>query len=148
MADNITVVINKNAEAKPSRQLRNIIADAFSFVRSAESNQAFSTVTIEDLMADQIKRNGETATSNKTQFDPYSYDPSKPAPAGQEPQKPANFTGGTDTGRPSKLDFILAIKNNLSGAIASIKSMPPEDVANTKDYLDGLESGPPLEEDS
>ena len=144
MADDLTLIIERNTTPRIDRKLREVLADAYTFVRSAEANQAFATVTIEQLMEDQIKRNGESEGANKSQFDPYSYDPSKPASIGQEPQTRANFIGGADTTRAAKRDFILAIKNELTSVIKSIKEIPPEEVAPGSEYIDATEVGPPI----
>jgi hypothetical protein len=145
MADNITHYINKSLTPKTDRKLRSVLADAYTFVRSAEANKAFSTVTLEELMGDQIKRNGESKLSNANRYNPYSYDPKKPPVLGTQPQEKTNLLGGSDTGRPTKLDYLLAIKNELTDAITSIKSLPPSDVADAREYTDGVEAGPPVE---
>jgi hypothetical protein len=142
MADEITQHINVNLEPSVSKKLRNVIADAFSAVRSAEANKALATVTLEQLIGDQILRNGESGKSNGNQFNPYDYDTSGDTPASREPSERANFLGGADTGRPSKLDFVLAIKNEISGVIQQIKDLPPSDVAEGEDYVDGVERAP------
>lgn len=123
------------------RRIRDVIADAYSFVRSMEANAAFATVTIEELMGDQIKRNGETSRSNSSQYDPYSYDAKKNKPASSEPSKRVNFLGGSDTYRPTKIDRILAIQNNLSAVIDQVKTLEPYEVAGAKEYTDSAETG-------
>ena len=117
MTLNQTVLdIEEGAEATTSRQIREVISDAYAFIMGAEANKAIATVTLEDLMEDQIKRNGESAKSNASQYNPYSYD-SKDEPAGQEPETRANFPGGADLtvvtidgeevqARPTKLDRV------------------------------------------
>lgn len=127
--------IQDNQEPKKYLQLRAIISDAYAYVRSVEANQAFATVTIETLIDDQIKRNGESGDSNAAQFNPYSYDPAEASPAGLEPRDPANFLGGTDTGLPSKLDWLTAIENELADAIEQIK-VDPIDVAEPEEYTE------------
>jgi hypothetical protein len=130
--------VQANQEPKKYLQLRAIISDAYAFVRSVEANQAFATVTIEALIDDQIKRNGESTDSNAAQFNPYSYDPNEQSPAGLEPNEPANFLGGTDTGLPSKLDWLTAIENELGNAIEQIK-VDPIDVAEPEEYTEQAE---------
>lgn len=135
MAETVTFYAEeKLADPKPSRRLRAIIADAFSFVRAAEVNQAIGTVTIEQLMEDQIKRNGESVLSNSNQYDPYSYDSATDQPASEDPAERANFLGGTDTNRPTKLDRVLAIKNEVEGVIEDIKTMDPLEVAGAEEF--------------
>ncbi len=127
-------VEEKLSSPKASRRIRNIIADAFAFVRSAEVNKAIGTVTLEQLMNDHIARNGDTDRSNARQFDPYSYDATTDYPASEDPLQRANFLSGTDTQRPTKLDRILAIKNELEGVIEEVKAMEPLDVAEAEEY--------------
>ena len=137
MTDKTTVVINANVEPDTSKKLRAVISDAYAFVRSAEANRALATVSLEDLIGDQIKRNGDSDKSLAAQFDPYSYDPD--APASEETYEGANFLGAADTGRPSKLAFIEAIKRELSDVITQIKEMPPSEVAEAEEYTDAVE---------
>jgi hypothetical protein len=106
-----------------------------------EVNSAFATVTIEELMGDQIRRNGESKTSNASQYNPYSYDETKTKPVGKEPPKRVNFLGGSDTYRPTKLDRILAIQNEISTAITELKKTKPEDLATTEEYSLSGEDG-------
>ena len=100
MADSNEQDVERSLQKKQSQRLRQILADAFSFVRSAELNQAIATVTIEDLMFDQIKRNGESNNSNYAQYSPYDYDPKNPKPAGVATGNVVKFLGGSDTSRP------------------------------------------------
>jgi hypothetical protein len=135
--------VQENLAPSISRKLIEVVADAYSFIRSAEANAAFATVTLEALMTDQINRNGESAKSNASQYNPYAFDPSAPAPAGVMPSQPTNFLGSSDTGLPTKIDRITAIKNALTAVIQEIKLMPPVDVANAKEYTDQLTVGLP-----
>lgn len=121
------------------RNVRAVIADAYTFVRSAESNQALDTVTLENLISDQIKRNGESALSNANQYNPYGYDPNNPPPPGQTPAR-ANFAGGSDTSRPTKIDAITAIKNEVSATVQSIKDNP--ELWQVDDYIEAAERSP------
>lgn len=118
------------------RRIVEVVSDAFAFVRSAEANAALATVTLEELIGDQIKRNGESAKSNSNQFTPYDYESDKEAPAGEEAPR-ANFLGGSDTARPTKIDFILAVQNELSAVIEDIKANPPDVV----EYSEAVEKG-------
>lgn len=126
----------QEASKRKVRRILEVISDAFSFVRSAEANAALATVTLEELIGDQIKRNGETAKSNSNQFTPYEYESGKESPAGEEAPR-ANFLGGSDTARPTKIDFILAVQNELSAVIDDIKANPPEVV----EYSEAVEKG-------
>lgn len=141
--DQFTEAVEKNLKPETSRRIREILSDAYAFIRSAESNAALATVTLEELMGDQIKRNGETAQSNAAQYNPYSFEPGKELPAGLNPTERANFLGASDTQRPTKLDQILAIQNEMNGVIEEIKQKEPVDVADAKDYSDSNQVSAP-----
>jgi len=132
----LTVQVDENLEPKASKRLHEAVADAFTFIRSQELNKAIATVTLEQLMGDQINRNGESERSNASQYDPYSYSPEAFEKASAKRVTRANFLGGTDTNRPTKLDRVLAITNALSKVIDEIKAQQPLDVANPEDYTD------------
>jgi hypothetical protein len=144
--------IEEGKEESTSRRVREVLSDAYSFIRSAEANKAIATVTLEDLMGDQIKRNGETDLSNASQFNPYSYDVKEDVPAGGEPEERANFIGGADISvvtidgekvqsRPTKLDSILAIQAEIESVIEEVKAATPVRVADAKTYTDAGEVG-------
>jgi hypothetical protein len=135
-ADDLSSHVDANLEPSSGKRLREAVSDAFTFIRSAELNQALATVTLEQLMGDQIARNGETERSNASQYDPYTYKPTTREDAATADIPRANFLGGSDTGRPTKLDRILAITNALSGVIAEIKEQQPVDVASPEEYAD------------
>jgi hypothetical protein len=144
MADNISIQYNIKSKPTVERALRSVMADAYTFVRSSEANNAFATVTLEELMGDQIKRNGESETSRSYTYNPYSYDPSVTQAKGVQPQNNTNFLGGTDTGGPTKLDRVLAIKNALVGAITAIKSLPVVEVSDSNDYARNVRKNPDI----
>jgi hypothetical protein len=125
----------RQERAKPSRRIIEVIGDAYAFVRSKEANAALATVTLDDLIGDQIRRTGETKESNGNQFTPYSYDESKATPAGKEAPR-ANFPSGSDTNRPTKLDFILAIQSEVSAVIQEVRASPP----SNKEYTDSTDT--------
>ena len=141
--DIVSQEVEESLEPKTYRKLRDVVADAYAFIRSVEANQAFATVTLEDLMRDQINRNGESARSNAAQYDPYSYDPVKGTPAGLEPGTRANFLGAADTGNPTKLDRILAIMNTLTATILDIKALTTIEVADAGAYTDNASIAAP-----
>jgi hypothetical protein len=126
----------QSASNRRVRKIVEVVSDAFAFVRSAEANAALATVTLEELIGDQIKRNGESANSNSNQFTPYDYESGRETPAGDEAPR-ANFLGGSDTARPTKIDFILAVQNELSAVIEDIKANPPDVV----EYSEAVETG-------
>lgn len=140
--------VEDNLDPKVSRRFREVLSDAYAFVRSAEANAALATVTLEELMGDQIKRNGEEALSNAAQYNPYSYEPESTEGAGTEPEARANFLGGTDTGQPTKMDRIVALQNELSAVIAEVKAMKPIEVADAEEYASSSEGSAPDEETS
>lgn len=143
--ESLTAYVDQNLEPKPSKRLREAIADAFTFIRSQELNQAIATVTLEQLMGDQINRNGESERSNAAKYDPYSYDPKARESASKEKVKRANFLGGADTNRPTKLDRVLAITNALEKVIDEIKTQQPLDVAKPEEYTDVADVAAPEE---
>lgn len=144
--ESLTAYVDQNLESKPSKRLREAVADAFAFIRSQELNQAIATVTLEQLMGDQINRNGESERSNASKYDPYSYDPKTQESASKEKVVRANFLGGVDTNRPTKLDRVLAITNALEKIVDEIKAMQPLDVAKPEEYTDVADVAVPEEE--
>jgi hypothetical protein len=138
--------IAENLEPAASKVLRNVVADAFAFIRSAEVNQAFATVTYEELISYQILRNGESSKTSAAQYDPYSFDPNKPPPAGAQPPAPsktADFLAGTELGRPTKMDRLMAIVNSISDVVTQISAAQPIEVANYAEYVEPLDSTVP-----
>jgi hypothetical protein len=118
---------------KVQRKLVSIIADTFAFVRGAEANQAIQTVSLDQLIYDQIKRNGESRDSNNARFNPYTYDPEAPPPAGLQPIGTANFLSGTDTNLPTKYARILALQNVLNATVDQIKTIEPMTLKELKE---------------
>lgn len=118
--------------SKIQRRLRRALSDMYAFVRSQEANRAVQAVTFPQLIQEQISRNGDSERSNAAQYDPYSFDPAKYAlgaePAGRVPLVRANFLSGTDTGNPTKLDRVLALKNGVDALVAAVKDIPVEDI--------------------
>lgn len=141
----LTYGVIGEVEASPSksRRLREVLSDAYTFIRSAESNRALATVTIEQLMEDQIKRNGNTEDAEANKYNPYAHEPDKEQPAGSEPEKQANFLGGSDTQRATKLDMLLAIKNELDAVVEDVKNTQPIDVASREEYQESAEIAAP-----
>jgi hypothetical protein len=128
--------------AKPpeiERRVQAVLADTYTFVRSMEVNKGVSEITVEQLISDQIKRNGDIDAANKSQYNPYEYDPSKKQPSGLTPEEPANYLGGSDIRRPSKLARLLAMKNTLQKTIESLKKIEPMALADQKEMSDASE---------
>ena len=145
-SESLTGAIDQNLKPTSSKRLREAVADAFAFIRSQELNQAMATVTLEQLMGDQINRNGESERSNASKYDPYSYSPEASEKASSEKVTRANFLGGTDTNRPTKLDRVLAITNSLGKVIDEIKAQQPLDVATPEEYTDVADVAAPEED--
>jgi len=141
--NDLSFSIKDNTKPSASKRLTQAVGDAFAFIRSAEANAALATVTLEQLIGDQVNRNGESQRSNSAKYDPYSYDPDKKAAASSTPLKPANIPSGSDTSRPTKLDSVLAIKNTLSDVIKEIKDLQPVDVATPTEYTDTADVAAP-----
>jgi hypothetical protein len=139
MAD-ISFRVSQENVPSPAKLFREVLADAFTFVRSAEANQALAAVTLDDLIEEHIGRNGESADSNAHKYNPYSYDPAASPPAGTKPP-PRVAVSGTTATAPTRLDRITAIHNELQVVIADIRARPPVEVADAAEYTDGLEDG-------
>ncbi len=142
MPDIIVAEIKESLDPKSGRRLRAIVADAFAFIRSVESNKALATVTVEDLMGDQIKRNGESGKSSSKQFDPYAFDSNGELPDGVDPAKRANFAGGSDTNRATKRDRIIAVESEISDVVREIKKLGVIEVSGFTGYTDAVETSP------
>lgn len=148
MADQVEQDAKLAQARKDYQRLRRILADAFTAVRSAEVNKAAKAVTIEDLMYDQIKRNGESNNANYAQYNPYDYDPKKPPPAGVAGGERTNFLGGSDTSRPPKIVYVERLANELTAVITEVKSKDPIEIANAGEYVDAADvPGVPEEEE-
>lgn len=127
-------------------KLRAVIGDAITFVRSAEINQALSSVTIEDLMAEQIARNGESKKSEERKYDPYGFVAGKPQDASNDfasvskSSPPGNFVSGTNIDNPTKIDRLMAIKNQIEGTVEAMRSYDPKELADVEDYSDASDT--------
>ena len=139
--DQLEKSIDINLQPSSQTRIRAVVADAFSFVRSAEANQALATVTLDDLIEDQIRRNGDSAATNGVQYNPYERQPGAEVPSGAEAAR-VNFVGGTDTGAPSRLERIQAIAGQLGSVLDSIRARDPVDVADPEEYNDAVETSP------
>lgn len=145
-SDDLTGIVQENLEPSAGKRLRAAVNDAFAFIRSAEVNAAIASVTLEQLMGDQILRNGESERSNAAKYDPYSYNPGEDEAAGDEPLKRATLPSGVDTERPTKYDRVLAIVNVLSDVIAEIKKLEPVAVYEAEEYVDVADVAAPVED--
>lgn len=132
-----------NEKAKTLRKIRAILGDAYTFVRSMEANRDLESVTMEELMEEQILRNGERDASNMREFNPYTYESGGETPAGQDPPRIGNFISGTDAQNPTKLDRVEALGSVISGTVSSLKQTEPEDIADVEDYIDAEDEIPP-----
>jgi hypothetical protein len=111
------------------RKIRQTLSDLFTFVRSQEVNRAIAAVTQEQLIEEQILRNGESSLSSRSQFNPYSYNPDEAQPASEQSLKRANFAGGSDVNLPTKMDRLVALKNELDDLVEEIKNIPPSEIS-------------------
>lgn len=112
----------------------------YTFVRSQEANRAVQSVTFNQLLAEQLQRNGETERLNKAANNPYSLDPDKIEPATSIPLARANFLSGTDTGNLTKLDRVVYLKNAISDLVDTVKGIDPEEIVNA-DLTDDTAAG-------
>lgn len=132
--------LDTNLSPSPIETLRRVVGDAYAAIRSAEANKALATVSLEQLIGDQILRNGDSDRSNASQFDPYTLDPNKDQPASEENIVRANTPSGADTGRPTKLDRVLAIVNQFEAVVSQIKELSPTEVAEYEEYSEQADS--------
>jgi hypothetical protein len=135
---------------KQLKAMRLVIADAFTFVRSQEANQAIAGVSLDQLIAEQIARNGESDPSAKSVYSPYDYatspDAEEPSSTSASEVSPA-FSTGIDTTTPTKLDRLEAVKGSLNEAINSFASLDDQEVYESFDELDDyLEEDGPIED--
>lgn len=122
--------------------LRRVVSDAYAAIRSDEANKALATVSLEQLIGDQILRNGDSERSNASKFDPYGFDPNSEPPASEENIVRANTPSGADTQRPTKLDRVLAIVNQFDAVVEKIKELSPTEVAEYEEYSDEADATP------
>lgn len=118
------------------KKARLLVGDAFSFVKSMEANKALAEVTLDDLLVELIKRNGESSKSNENRYNPYSYTAGANKPSEMttvsEYGPAGNPISGTPFNNPTKLDRLLALKQEVRATIADIKKEAPDDA----DYED------------
>jgi hypothetical protein len=126
---------------KAVARLRLVLNDAFAFVRSAELNKELSSVTIEDLMSELIARNGESDKSKSGEYNPYSTGgeetvASEDTPETQTPVDPGNYITGTEALNPTKMDRLMALKDEIADTVAAVKAYDPSEIADAEDYTD------------
>lgn len=139
-ADPLTSVIQDKLEPDAKRKVRQVLSDAFAAIRSSAVNDALATVTFETLMGEQIARNGESEKSKSSEYNPYAYDPQEPLPLGVEPGKAANFAGGSDTGRPTKIEQVLALQREIADVVDQVLKTPMVEIADASEYSGDDES--------
>ena len=134
------------------RRFRLLLNDALAFVRSVEVNRALQGIGWEELMNEQIQRNGESSTSAEKQYNPYSHDPLGTPVSGEVAPKvesygPAgNYVSGTNEANPTKFDRILALEAEIEGAVLNIMNTDPEFMADPQERADEDASAPLPEE--
>jgi hypothetical protein len=121
------------------RRFRLLLNDAFAFVRSVEVNRALQGVGWEELMSEQIARNGDTESSNKRKHNPYSYDPlgtkisGEVAPTVETYGPDGNFISGTNIANPTKMDRVFALQSEIEGAVTTLMNTDPDFLVDSKD---------------
>lgn len=110
---------------KRIRRFTRIIADAYAFVQSQEANKAISAVTYEQLVSEQISRNGDPLDSRTNANTPYSFDPTETIAASDDGLGRANFIGGSDIRQGTRLDRLTQLRRELDGAIDQIQEIDP-----------------------
>jgi hypothetical protein len=61
-----------------------------------------------------------------------------------EPGKRTNFAGGSDTGRPTKIEMILALQNEIDAVVDQVKELSMTKVADAAEFTG--EDEPDVEE--
>jgi hypothetical protein len=120
------------------RQLRQVLSDAFAFVRSQEINKAINDLSFDDLIEVHIRRNGETNLSAAKRLDPYGFDPDAPSSARPLEEPGVGFLSGTDLSAPTKLDRVLSLKNAIKDTVDAIKDSSFRDDMLFEDTFDDV----------
>jgi len=121
--------------------IRMLFGDAFAFVQSMKVNQTLSTVTLDQLIDEQIKRNGESSRSQKSKYDPYNFKSEVDSPAGLTTEPADSFqlsnpVSGTNLSNPTKLDRLLAISSAIESVVNEIMKEKPSDLILDEKYWD------------
>lgn len=132
-------------DSKPFWEVRALLADSFRFVQSAEANRALASVTLDDLIVDQIARNGDSDSANSSQYSPYAITESEETPATEDLPR-VDYIIGVAGDSATKMDRLMAIKNSLSAMVEELKKIPPNEVASEEDYTDAAEDSFVMEE--
>lgn len=107
------------------RRIRLILSDTFSFVRGMEANKGIAAVSMNQLIREQILRNGTTLDAASSQYDPYLIDFAKVSEASKLAVDPINPVSGSDMNQPTKCDRIRAIQTQLETTIEEVKRTDP-----------------------
>lgn len=118
------------------RQLELILADAHTFVLSAEVSKAIAAVTVDQLIQEAIDRNGDSETSKTTKFDPYAIDISQPPTASERPLEQESFVSGSNLSGATKIDRIHALRAELRSTVEEVKKMPLSAVQESDRVVD------------
>jgi hypothetical protein len=120
-------------EKAENRRLRAILNDAFAFVRGYEATETIAQVTLEDLIAEQVARNGSSEASNKEKYNPYAIPTAEEdeansgtTPEVEDYQTTGVFVSGTEISNPTKMDRLVALSNEIEAAVKSAKEFVPE----------------------
>lgn len=139
--NSLTTQVDISVESNPQRRFRQVLSDAFAFVRGVEANKAIASITLDQLIEDQIARNGESVASNNSRYDPYTYDPNQQTPASEERSEPVNYAGGSDTGAPTKLEKLSALKEAVNAVVDDLTQGDPLEIADFEEYSDAPPEG-------
>jgi hypothetical protein len=124
------------------RRFRLLINDAFALVRSLEIRRALEAAGWEELIQEQITRNGDTQRSRDALYNPYAFNPDEQAPIGgaappveeQGAQGHGNYLSGTAINNPTKMDRLVALEAEISEAVDDIKNTPPDEFLTSKEF--------------
>lgn len=132
----MTNAVASREEERKYRKARELLSDAFTFVRSMEANKAMSEVTLDDLLMELIDRNGESSKSAQKKYNPYAYNEKAAEPMSMptvtQSGPAGNPVSGTDFSNPTKMDRLLALESAIESTVDQIKSEEPistEDLA-------------------
>ena len=109
------------------RRFMRVISDTYAFVQSQEANKAISSVTLEQLVSEQIKRNGDPVDSRVNTYTPYSFDPAESGAASELGLQRANFIGGADINQGTRFDRLVQLRRELDSTIDQIQKIDPSE---------------------
>lgn len=130
------------------KRIRATIGSVYAFVQSREVNRALSSVSIEQLMVEQILRNGSTDNAKKYETSSSATtDENNRTPATQVPINTSNFVSGTDAYSASKIEQLNSLQSELNGLIDVIKNIDPIQILDPREEDENLADPIALEDD-